>query len=175
VLLLDEIEKAHQDIYNILLQVMDHATLTDNNGRKATSGSGPDHDVQRRLARDERRQHRLRRRHGGARQDAKSRAKSALERVFSPSSEPARRDRRFNALSFEDDGDDRGEVRRAARGAAGERRIAFALTPEARAWLARKGYDPVFGARPLARVVQAEVRDPLTDEILFGRSSRAAR
>jgi ATP-dependent Clp protease ATP-binding subunit ClpA len=50
-----------------------------------------------------------------------------------------------------------------------ERRIAFALTPEARAWLARKGYDPVFGARPLGRVVQTEVRDPLTDEILFGR------
>jgi ATP-dependent Clp protease ATP-binding subunit ClpA len=51
----------------------------------------------------------------------------------------------------------------------GERRIAFALTPEARTWLARKGYDPVFGARPLARVIQAEVRDPLTDEILFGQ------
>jgi len=50
-----------------------------------------------------------------------------------------------------------------------ERRIAFELTPEARAWLGRKGYDPVYGARPLARVIQTEVRDPLTDEILFGR------
>jgi len=50
-----------------------------------------------------------------------------------------------------------------------ERRIAIALEPEARAWLAEKGYDPVFGARPLARVIQTEVRDPLTDEILFGR------
>jgi ATP-dependent Clp protease ATP-binding subunit ClpA len=50
-----------------------------------------------------------------------------------------------------------------------ERRVAFVLEPAARAWLAKKGYDPVFGARPLARVVQTEVRDPLTDEILFGR------
>src|SRR5262249_24594626 len=50
-----------------------------------------------------------------------------------------------------------------------ERRVAFTLTPEARAHLARKGYDPVFGARPLSRLIQAEVRDPLTDEILFGR------
>ena len=50
-----------------------------------------------------------------------------------------------------------------------ERRIAITLEPEARAWLAVKGFDPVFGARPLARVIQREVRDPLTDEILFGR------
>jgi ATP-dependent Clp protease ATP-binding subunit ClpA len=50
-----------------------------------------------------------------------------------------------------------------------ERHIAIALTPEARAWLAKTGYDPVFGARPLGRVVQREVRDPLTDEILFGQ------
>jgi ATP-dependent Clp protease ATP-binding subunit ClpA len=50
-----------------------------------------------------------------------------------------------------------------------ERRVAITLTPEARAWLARKGYDPVYGARPLARVVQKDVRDPLTDEILFGQ------
>ena len=50
-----------------------------------------------------------------------------------------------------------------------ERHVAIALTPEARAWLGTKGYDPVFGARPLGRVVQKEVRDPLTDEILFGK------
>jgi ATP-dependent Clp protease ATP-binding subunit ClpA len=50
-----------------------------------------------------------------------------------------------------------------------ERRVAIVLEPAARAWLARKGYDPVFGARPLARVVQTDVRDPLTEEILFGR------
>jgi ATP-dependent Clp protease ATP-binding subunit ClpA len=50
-----------------------------------------------------------------------------------------------------------------------ERRVAITLEPEARVWLAEKGYDPVFGARPLGRVIQTEVRDPLTDEILFGR------
>ena len=50
-----------------------------------------------------------------------------------------------------------------------ERRVAITLTPEARAYLGRKGYDPVYGARPLARLIQTEVRDPLTDEILFGR------
>ena len=50
-----------------------------------------------------------------------------------------------------------------------ERRVVIALEPEARAWLAEKGYDPVYGARPLGRVIQTEVRDPLTDEILFGR------
>jgi len=50
-----------------------------------------------------------------------------------------------------------------------EKRVAIALTPEARAYLARKGYDATYGARPLARLIQAEVRDPLTDEILFGR------
>ena len=50
-----------------------------------------------------------------------------------------------------------------------ERRVAITLEPEARVWLAEKGYDPVYGARPLARVIQTEVRDPLTDEILFGR------
>ena len=50
-----------------------------------------------------------------------------------------------------------------------ERRVAITLEPDARAWLAEKGYDPVYGARPLARVVQTEVRDPLTDEILFGK------
>ena len=50
-----------------------------------------------------------------------------------------------------------------------ERHVAITLTPEARAWLAAKGYDPMFGARPLGRVIQREVRDPLTDEILFGK------
>ena len=50
-----------------------------------------------------------------------------------------------------------------------ERRVVIALEPEARVWLAEKGYDPVYGARPLARVIQTDVRDPLTDEILFGR------
>jgi ATP-dependent Clp protease ATP-binding subunit ClpA len=171
VLLLDEIEKAHPDIYNILLQVMDHATLTDNNGRKAdfrqvvlimTSNAGSREMSAAAI--------------GFAGQDAaidkkaRSRAKSALERIFSPEF----RNRldaivTFAALSFDTMETIVEKFILQLEAQLAERRIAFALTPEARAWLARKGYDPVFGARPLARVVQTEVRDPLTDEILFGR------
>jgi ATP-dependent Clp protease ATP-binding subunit ClpA len=75
----------------------------------------------------------------------------------------------FNALSFETMETIVEKFITQLEAQLAERRVAFALTPEARAWLARRGYDPVFGARPLARVVQTEVRDPLTDEILFGR------
>jgi ATP-dependent Clp protease ATP-binding subunit ClpA len=177
VLLLDEIEKAHTDIFNILLQVMDHATLTDNNGRKAdfrqvvlimtsnagsrelSTGSigfaemGTSENVQ------------------GARQKAAhQRSKQAIERVFSPEF----RNRLDAIVSF-------GPLTPAVmetivekfilqlEAQLAERRVAITLEPEARAWLAEKGFDPVFGARPLARVIQTHVRDPLTDEILFGR------
>jgi len=177
VVLLDEIEKAHSDIYNILLQVMDHATLTDNSGRKAdfrqvvlimtsnagsrelsagTIGfaeSGTSENVQ------------------GARQKAaQQRSKQAIERVFSPEF----RNRLDAIVSF-------GPLTPAVmetivekfilqlEAQLAERRVAIALEPEARAWLAEKGFDPIFGARPLARVIQTHVRDPLTDEILFGR------
>jgi len=176
VLLLDEIEKAHPDIFNILLQVMDHATLTDNNGRKAdfrqvvlimtsnagsremsagtmafaTSGTG---DADKKIA--------------------KSRGKEAIERLFSPEF----RNRldaivTFNPLSFEVMETIVEKFILQLEAQLAERRVAFVLEPAARAWLAKKGYDPVFGARPLARVVQTEVRDPLTDEILFGRLER---
>jgi ATP-dependent Clp protease ATP-binding subunit ClpA len=169
VLLLDEIEKAHPDIYNILLQVMDHATLTDNNGRKAdfrqvvlimTSNAGSRElssaSVGFGAAGDEK--------------TAASRARAALERVFSPEF----RNRLDAIVTF-------GHLTPAVmetivekfilqlEAQLAERRVAITLEPDARAWLAKKGYDPVFGARPLARVVQKEVRDPLTDEILFGR------
>ena len=176
-LLLDEIEKAHPDIFNILLQVMDHATLTDNNGRKAdfrqvvlimTSNAGS-----RELSAGT---HRLLgigriRRAVDARQKAsQQRSKQAIEKVFSPEF----RNRLDAIVSF-------GPLTPAVmetivekfilqlEAQLAERRIAITLQPEARQWLAEKGYDPVFGARPLARVIQTEVRDPLTDEILFGR------
>jgi ATP-dependent Clp protease ATP-binding subunit ClpA len=177
VLLLDEIEKAHQDIYNILLQVMDHAALTDNTGRKAdfrnvvvilTSNAGsremnaasigfadgpagtmPD---------------------GAMRPGAASKSKAAIERVFSPEF----RNRLDAIVTFR-------SLTPAAmetivekfvmqlEGQLAERHVAITLTPEARAWLATTGYDPAFGARPLARVIQRDVRDPLTDQILFGK------
>jgi ATP-dependent Clp protease ATP-binding subunit ClpA len=177
VVLLDEIEKAHPDIYNILLQVMDHATLTDNNGRKAdfrqvvlimTSNAGSRELSAGSIGFAESRSsaHAV-----DARQKAaQGRSKAAIEKVFSPEF----RNRLDAIVSF---GPLSPSVMETIvekfilqlEAQLAERRIAFSLEPEARAWLAVKGYDPVFGARPLARVIQTDVRDPLTDEILFGR------
>ena len=176
VVLLDEIEKAHPDIFNILLQVMDHAALTDNTGRKADfrnvvliltsnagsremsaqsigftdGGSGDAHDERLRRA-------------------AAGKSKTAIERVFSPEF----RNRLDAIVTFRTLTASVMEsivekfVLQLEQQLA-ERHVAITLTDGARAWLAVKGYDPVFGARPLARVVQKEVRDPLTDQILFG-------
>ena len=176
VVLLDEIEKAHPDIFNILLQVMDHATLTDNSGRKAdfrhvvlimTSNAGSREmststigfadttagahqaDAQRRLS--------------------ESKSKAAIERVFSPEF----RNRLDAIVTFRpltpavmETIVEKFVLQLEAQLA--ERHVAITLGQDARAWLAEKGYDAVLGARPLARVVQREVRDRLTDEILFG-------
>ena len=176
VVLLDEIEKAHPDIFNILLQVMDHATLTDNSGRKAdfrnavlilTSNAGSREMSARAIGfADE---------GAGEGSDSLKRAataksRAAVERMFSPEF----RNRLDAIVTF-------GSLNPAVmetivekfvlqlEAQLAERRVAIALAPEARAWLAKKGYDPVYGARPLARVVQREVRDRLTDEILFGQ------
>jgi ATP-dependent Clp protease ATP-binding subunit ClpA len=180
VVLLDEIEKAHADIYNVLLQVMDHATLTDNTGRKAdfrnvvlilTSNAGSREMSAKSIGFSE---------DGGERDPADggtparnrasaSKSKLAIERVFSPEF----RNRLDAIVTFAPLTPSAMEtiVEKFVlqlEGQLAERHVAITLTPEARTWLARKGYDPVFGARPLARVVQKEVRDPLTDEILFG-------
>jgi ATP-dependent Clp protease ATP-binding subunit ClpA len=103
-------------------------------------------------------------------QASKQRARTALERVFSPEF----RNRldaivTFAPLSFEVMETIVEKFILQLEAQLKERRVAFELSPEARAWLAKKGYDPVFGARPLARVIQQHVRDPLTDEILFGK------
>jgi ATP-dependent Clp protease ATP-binding subunit ClpA len=180
VVLLDEIEKAHPDVYNILLQVMDHATLTDNNGRKADfrqvvlimtsnagsreinappigfgSGTGAAVHAQ------------------GQAKAARRGARTAVERVFSPEF----RNRLDAIVTFS-------PLTRAVmetivekfilqlESQLAERHVAITLMPEARAWLAEKGYDPLFGARPLARVIQTEVRDKLAEEVLFGRLER---
>ena len=172
VVLLDEIEKAHPDIYNILLQVMDHATLTDNNGRKAdfrqvvlimTSNAGSREMAQAAIGFSL----------GGGEgrdKDTQRRGQSALERLFSPEF----RNRldsivAFKPLAFETMETIVEKFVLQLEAQLTERRVAITLLPEARAFLARKGYDPVFGARPLARTIQKEVRDPLTDEILFGQ------
>ena len=176
VLLLDEIEKAHPDIFNVLLQVMDHATLTDNNGRKAdfsqsvlimTSNAGSremsEGSIGFSSGKGEGEEN-------AREKQARSRAKKAIEKLFSPEF----RNRLDAVVSFKpltmevmESIVEKFVLQLEAQLA--ERRVAITLEPEARAWLARKGYDPTFGARPLARVIQSEVRDKLTDEILFGR------
>jgi ATP-dependent Clp protease ATP-binding subunit ClpA len=165
VVLLDEIEKAHYEIYNILLQVMDHATLTDNTGRKAdfrnvvlilTSNAGSREISAASI--------------GFADIETEGKAKAAIERTFSPefrnrldaivtfhSLTPATMETIVEKFVMQ------------LEGQLADRRVAITLTPEARAWLAKKGHDPSFGARPLGRVIQNEVRNPLTDEILFGK------
>jgi ATP-dependent Clp protease ATP-binding subunit ClpA len=168
VVLLDEIEKAHPDLMGILLQVMDHATLTDNTGRKAdfrqctlimTSNAGSREMNQPTIGLV-----------GDRDQDAKSRSKEAIERFFTPEF----RNRldaivTFKALTPEvmETIVDKFVLELEAQ--LRERKVAIDLRPEARAHLAKKGFDPVYGARPLNRLVQTEVRNPLTDEILFGR------
>ena len=168
VVLLDEIEKAHGDVFNILLQVMDHATLTDNNGRKAdfrqvilimTSNAGSREMSTGSIGFTDERP-----------QVAKSRSKSAIERIFSPEF----RNRLDAIVSFDtltanvmETIVEKFILQLEAQ--LTERRVAINLEPEAKTWLAKKGYDPVFGARPMARVIQNTIRDPLTDEILFGR------
>jgi ATP-dependent Clp protease ATP-binding subunit ClpA len=172
VVLLDEIEKAHPDLFNILLQVMDHATLTDNTGRKAdfrqvilimTSNAGSREMSAGIIGFSSDRAHE--RAH-----EADRRGSKALERMFNPEF----RNRldaivTFKGLSLEvmETIVDKFILQLEAQ--LTERRVAITLTPEARSHLGKKGFDPVMGARPLARVIQTEVRDPLTDEILFGK------
>ncbi len=170
VLLLDEIEKAHQDLFDILLQVMDHATLTDNQGREAdfrhvtlimTSNAGAREMSARAIG------------FGGGRSGD---GHKEIERLFSPEF----RNRLDEVVSFAGLAPEVmgrvvdkfvAEVAEQLR----ERRVALELSEPARAWLAEKGYDPVFGARPLARVIQTELKDRLADEVLFGRLARGGR
>jgi len=167
VVLLDEIEKAHQDLFDILLQVMDHATLTDNAGREAnfkhvtlimTSNVGAREMTARAIGFE-----------GGSKGDG---AKS-VERLFSPEF----RNRLDEIVTFERLAPEVmervvdkfvGEVERELRA----RKVTLSLTPAARTWLAQKGYDPLFGARPLGRVIQTELKDRLAEEMLFGKLAK---
>jgi ATP-dependent Clp protease ATP-binding subunit ClpA len=175
VVLLDEIEKAHPDIYNVLLQVMDHATLTDNTGRKAdfrntvvilTSNAGSREMSTQSIGFHEGLEGRDDESRGRV---AAGKAKTALERVFSPEF----RNRLDAIVTFKSLTPDAMEtiVEKfilQLESQLRDRRVAITLTPAARSWLAAAGYDRVFGARPLGRIIQKEVRDVLTDEILFG-------
>jgi ATP-dependent Clp protease ATP-binding subunit ClpA len=167
VLLLDEIEKAHPDVFNLLLQVMDHGTLTDNNGRKAdfrnvvlvmTTNAGA--------------QEMSRPSIGFAKQDHSSDAMEVIRRLFTPEF----RNRldaivQFNALDptvitqvvdkfiFEL------EAQLQAQ------QVTIEIDEAARLWLAEHGYDPKMGARPMARLIQQYIKKPLAEELLFGRLS----
>ena len=164
VLLLDEIEKAHPDVFNILLQVMDHGTLTDNNGRKAdfrnvavvmTTNAGAEQ--------------RHRRSMGFTTQDHSPDAMEAIAKTFSPEF----RNRLDAVVEF--DQLDRSVIGQIVdkfifelETQLEEKRVTLELTAPARDWLAEHGFDPTMGARPMARVIQEHIKRPLADELLFG-------
>jgi ATP-dependent Clp protease ATP-binding subunit ClpA len=165
VVVLDEIEKAHPDLYNILLQIMDHATLTDNNGRKAdfrnvvlimTTNAGAREMETGAIG-------------FGGRVSADN-AKSTIEKTFSPEL----RNRlsawiTFDHLSFEMIEQVVDKFVEQLESVLLEKRINLQLTPEARNWLARQGYDRKYGARPIKRLVFEKIRRPLAEDILFGK------
>jgi ATP-dependent Clp protease ATP-binding subunit ClpA len=170
VLLLDEIEKAHPDIFDILLQVMDHATLTDNQGREAdfrhvtlimTSNAGAREMASQAI---------------GFSGDRAGDGSKAVERLFSPEF----RNRLDETVRFEPLGPEVMErvvekfVLEMEQQLL-ERKIRVELTSAARTRLDKKGYDKDSGARPLGRLIQRELKDPLSDEVLFGRLSKGGR
>ncbi|KAF1693190.1 ATP-dependent Clp protease ATP-binding subunit ClpA [Pseudoxanthomonas jiangsuensis] len=165
VLLLDEVEKAHPDIFNILLQVMDRGVLTDTNGREAnfknvvivmTTNAGAAQASRRSI--------------GFTRQDHSTDAMEVIRKSFSPEF----RNRldavvQFQALGFD-------HILRVVdkflielEMQLNEKHVALSASPTARDWLAQHGFDPLMGARPMARVIQEKIKRPLADELLFGK------
>jgi ATP-dependent Clp protease ATP-binding subunit ClpA len=171
VLLLDEIEKAHPDIFNILLQVMDHGTLTDANGRKIdfrnvilvmTSNAGAENISRKSL--------------GFTVQDHVLDATEAVNRTFSPEF----RNRldaviQFNTLTpaVVSSVVDKFIIKLEAQ--LEPKKVVLVVNEAARHWLAEKGYDRLMGARPMERVIQEHIKKPLADAILFGELSQGGR
>jgi ATP-dependent Clp protease ATP-binding subunit ClpA len=171
VLLLDEVEKAHPDIFNILLQVMDRGVLTDTNGREAnfrnvilvmTTNAGAAQAARRSI--------------GFTKQDHSTDAMEVIRRGFSPEF----RNRldavvQFQALGFE-------HILRVVdkflielEAQLHEKGVSLSATPAARDWLAQNGFDPLMGARPMARLIQERIKRPLADELLFGKLADGGR
>jgi ATP-dependent Clp protease ATP-binding subunit ClpA len=164
VLLLDEIEKAHPDVFNLLLQVMDHGTLTDNNGRKAdfrhviivmTTNAGAA-DMSRASI-------------GFTQQDHASDGMEAVKRIFSPEF----RNRLDAIIQFATL--DAPTIERVVdklvieiEAQLEQKGVSISVDDAARSWIAARGYDPKMGARPMARVLQEHVKRPLAEELLFG-------
>ena len=167
VLLLDEVEKAHPDVFNLLLQVMDHGTLTDNNGRKAdfrhviivmTTNAGA-FEMNRPSI-------------GFTLQDHATDGMEAIRRLFSPEF----RNRLDAIIQF--NGLDPRTIQRVVdkllvevEAQLEQKGVQLHIDDSAREWLARKGFDPKMGARPMARVIQESIKRPLAEELLFGRLS----
>ncbi len=168
VLLLDEIEKAHPDVFNLLLQVMDHGTLTDNNGRKAdfrnvvlvmTSNAGA--------------QEMGRASMGFTQQNHQTDGMAVIKRTFSPEF----RNRLDSIIQFKPL--ERDAILRVADKAILElemilqdKNVTLEIDDAARSWLAEQGYDIAMGARPMARLVQEKIKRPLADELLFGQLTK---
>lgn len=164
VVLLDEIEKAHEDVYNILLQVMDHGTLTDNNGRKAdfrnvvvvlTTNAGVAETTRQSI--------------GFKQQDHSFDAMDEIKKVFTPEF----RNRLdnivwFNHLSTEVINQVIDKFIVELQALLDEKGVSLELTKDAKAWLAKNGYDKTMGARPMARLIQEQLKKPLANELLFG-------
>ena len=167
VLLLDEIEKAHPDMFNILLQVLDHATLTDNNGKRAdfrnvivmmTSNAGTREMSTQSIG------------FGDNRYDTEDKGKKAVEKFFSPEFRNRLDDIiHFNALNEEIMKKVVDKFMNELKEQLIAKKVSVSLSSDARTWLATKGHDPRYGARYLDRLIQTEIKDILSNEILFGR------
>ena len=168
VLLLDEIEKAHPDVYNVLLQVMDHGTLTDHNGRSVdfrnvivimTSNAGATEQAKAAI--------------GFGRNRREGEDTAAIERTFTPEF----RNRLDAVISFNPLPKDTilqvvEKFVLQLEAQLMDRHVAIEMTDEAASWLADKGYDDKMGARPLSRVIQEHIKKPLAEELLFGKLSK---
>ncbi len=167
VLLLDEVEKAHPDVFNLLLQVMDHGTLTDNNGRKAdfrhvvlimTTNAGAESLSKRSIGFNE--------------QDQTTDAMEAIKRLFTPEF----RNRldsivQFGALTEDVIEQVVHKFIAELQAQLDDRKVSIELDESAMRWLAKRGYDKTMGARPMARLIQEAIKRPLADAILFGNLS----
>ncbi|MCC7279972.1 MAG: AAA family ATPase, partial [Chromatiaceae bacterium] len=165
VLLLDEVEKAHPDVFNLLLQVMDHGTLTDNNGRKAdfrhvvlvmTTNAGAAEASRPSI--------------GFTEQDHATDGMEALKRLFSPEF----RNRldaviQFGALSPATIVNVVDKFLFELEQQLLEKKVSLSVDSEARAWLASRGYDARMGARPMSRIIREHIKKPLANELLFGQ------
>ena len=173
VLLLDEIEKAHPDLFSILLQVMDNATLTDNMGRKAdfrnvvlimTSNAGAREMAASSIG------------FSAGADDSRHKSLKAIEKALTPEF----RNRldaimTFNPLPMAVVLQIVDKFIRQLNRQLAERRVTLVLDDSVRLWIADRGYDPKFGARPLARIIEQDIETPLADEILFGKLEKGGK